>query len=453
MSEKKNRGSFLRLLALCWLVFLTSFCAGIYIYVAKIWPYPIIITIEKFLAGHPEENTSLLEKLENDLDIIPARHLVNSEKEYDIPEDYQELKGLGLKSHRENPRIFFAGNAPKGYRVIQGVFDFKDSFHGVILFGQDQRVMNIWHIRQDDVEWEHRPDNNCFPHGFVIGRDGSIVTAFDAGTSLTKYDWCGNILWRVKGGFHHSIAFDGDSAIWTWGKVGAEIGYGDNLIKVDYRTGKILKEFHMNEVVKANLDIDIFSILQEDSAEGSKWIGDESGGRWHVNDIDPLPANLEQYYPRFKAGDLLLSLRSPDLICVIDPDTYRVKWWRQGLTRRQHDPDWNSKGTITIFNNNMHRGYSSIVELNPRSYEYHHVLKGKDYQFYTWMRGKHQLLPNGGYLITSTQQGRVFETNEKGDIVFEFINLFGKDKGFLAVSEAVFLPLDYFKELPECAKQ
>ncbi len=438
-----------RMIAICWLVFIIAFFYGIYIYANQIWPYPIVDAMQKFAAGDPEEKTSLVEKLENDLDIVPARHIVDCEKKYPIPSGYKELKGIEMNARRQLPRVFFSDAAPRGYRLIYGVFDFKKSLHGAILFGPDGNVENVWYTTQEDVEWHHRPDKNCYPHGFVIGHDGTIVTAYDGGTSLTKYDWCGNILWRNKGAFHHSISFDADNAIWVWGKAGeVEKPDGNHLIKVDYQTGRIIKEFHMNEVINANPDIDIFSIMQEDTPEGSKWIFDA----WHTNDIDPLPEELSGYYPQFDAGDLLISLRAIDLICVIDQDNYKVKWWRQGMSRRQHDPDWNTKGTITIFNNNMHRGFSNILEVNPKTYESNKVVDGERYQFYSWMRGKHQLLPNGGYLITSTQQGRVFEINEKGDIVFEFVNFFGKDEGFLALSEAVFLPLDYFKELPECTK-
>ncbi len=442
-----------RAVAALWLIFLLAFFLGIYVYSNKKWPYPLINEIELYVAGHSEEDTNLVEKVKNDLDIVPSRHIVRSPKKHLIPSTYNELAGLPLDSRRARPKLFLSATAPRGYRLIYGVFDFKKSVHGAVLFGPEGKVKNIWYTQQDNVDWNHRPDLNVFPHGIEIGRDGSIVTAFDGGTSLTKYDYCGNIVWRIKGEFHHSIAFDGESAVWTWGRPGADKGrYSTNFVKIDYQTGKVLDKFHVNDVLKANPDIDIFSILQIDSAEGSRWIK-IGGGRWHVNDIEPLPERLAQYYPSFKAGDLLVSFRSPDLIFVMDPETYRVKWWRQGLTRRQHDPDWNDQGTITIFNNNMHRGYSSIYELNPRSFEYDKVVKGKKYEFYTWWRGTHQRLPQGGYLITSSNQGRVFEVDAQGDVTFEFINSYGEDEegeSFLSVSEARFFPLDFFKELPEC---
>ena len=450
MVEKEGPNKVVMVIALCWLVFVTAFMAGLYVYAAQVWPYPIVAKIQQFVAGDTEEKATLMEKVKNDLNFKPARHIISSSRESVDFQKYKELTGLPLHSRRDNPKMYLSPAAPKGYRLIYGGFDFEDNFHGAILLDQQGKVSHVWQISQEGVEWNHRPDTNTFPHGFEIAPDGSIVTAYDGGTSLTRYGYCGEIIWRIKGGFHHSIAFDSDGSLWTWGKAGAEIPYGDNLIKIDFETGKILKEFHLNKVMKANPDIDIFGILQEDSAEGSNWISDEAGGRWHANDIDPLPEELVQYYRDFKVGDLLVSLRSPDLVFVMDPETLQVKWWRQGLVRRQHDPDWNDQGTITIFNNNMHRGYSNIMELDPVTYDYNIMLDGEKYDFYTWMRGKHQLLDNGGLLVTSPQQGWVFEVDEQGEMTFEFLNTYGGEKEFMAVSEARFLPETFFKELATC---
>jgi hypothetical protein len=60
------------------------------------------------------------------------------------------------------------------------------------------------------------------------------------------------------------------------------------------------------------------------------------------------------------------------------------------------------------------------------------------------------MMPNGGALITSPDQGRVFETDEEGNITFEFLNIYGDNQEYLAISEAQFLPKNYFKELPQC---
>ena len=450
----------IRIISLCGLVFFFAFFLGLYVYHAQVWPYTHFKEFIAFILGDAEENISFKEKIKNDFNFKPSRHIKTAEegsgrwlqfsKGFES-ENHRELEGLKLNPRREKPRIFLSEKAPEGYRLIQGTFDFDEVLHGAILLDPEGKVKRVWHLSQAGVDWEHQKDPNIFPHGLVIAPDGSLVFAFDEGTTLTKYDYCGNIVWRIKGLFHHSISFENENIIWVWKRRQyAWMDTAEILVKVDYNTGKILKEIPLVKVMEANPDIDIFGMMQNDTPEGSNW-AETTSGFWHANDIEPLTKKFEPYYPNFKAGDLLVSLRTPNLIFVMDQKSLKVKWWRQGLTRRQHDPDWNSsKGTITIFNNNMHRGFSSIKEINPTTYEHRILLEGEKYDFYTWWRGKHQIMPTGGVLTTSSDQGRVFETDAKGNITFEFINTYKKNQEYLVVSEALFLPSSYFKALPQC---
>ncbi len=435
-----NKKSLLITLALCWLVFVTAFFSGMYVYAQKKWPYTVVQDLWRFVEGEEAEKLTLADKVQNDLDIKPIRHIVTSTQSL---EKFSTLKGLPIKSRRKDPKIFLASDAPEGFRVIMGTFDFHKSYHGVVLLDSDGSIKNIWKISQEDVKWKHRPDSNVFPHGFEIASDGSIIVAFDKGTSLTRYSYDGTIIWRRKGAYRHTIAFENDDAIWTLRTGARGSKNSTNLVKLDFHTGKVVNEFSLIEVMDANPEIDIFGIRQLDNANDSSWIH-KGGGRWHANDIEPLPKSFVKHFRGMSAGDLLVSLRSPNLVFIMDPHSLKVKWWSQGLVRRQHDPDWNPDGTITIFNNNMHRGYSSIVEITPETNVFTTLVQGKEYKFYTWMRGKHQRLPSGGTLITSSQQGRVFEINKEGRITFEFLNYYGDENQFAVLSEARFLPMDFF---------
>jgi hypothetical protein len=77
------------------------------------------------------------------------------------------------------------------------------------------------------------------------------------------------------------------------------------------------------------------------------------------------------------------------------------------------------------------------------------VVAGEDHDFYSWRRGKHQELPDGGWLVTSTEQGRVFEVGPDGEIRFEFLNVYD-DSRLLTLAEALWLPLDAFDQRPVC---
>ena len=171
----------------------------------------------------------------------------------------------------------------------------------------------------------------------------------------------------------------------------------------------------------------------------------------HVNDIEELQSDLADRFPQFVAGDLLLSLRDLNLIMLVDPTSEEVRWYQTGPWIRQHDPDFQATGTITIFNNNSDDtkkgdvfGGSNIMEIHPQSGK-STIKYGTDQKqiMFTNIRGKHQVLDNGNILITEFSGGRVFEVNSRGDIVWEFVNRFDEDE-IVEVADAIRYPEDYF---------
>ncbi|MCB2192647.1 MAG: arylsulfotransferase family protein [Deltaproteobacteria bacterium] len=434
-------------LATAWLALLLGFGVGLYVYATKSWPYPMVDQVEAWLEG--EGQATLSEKLANDLDITPARHLVAAKYHPPAERRFQDLNGLPLRARRDAPRVFLAPAAPRALRAIYGAFDFKDKRYGVVLLGPEGKVRHVWKVSQEDVDWEHRDDANVFPHGFVVDRQGSIYVGYDNGSCLTKYDWCSRIVWRLRGHYHHAISLGDDNTLWVWGPTPGQADSSQCILQIDRATGKILQALPLAKLRAANPEIDIFGIRQMDRTTHSIWVHD-GGGPWHPNDVEPLLRAKAAKFPQFKAGDLVASLRSINLVLVIDPVTAKVKWWRQGMTRRQHDPDWAPDGTISIFDNNTHRDWSRIVAVDPKTSERRVLLDGRLYGFYSHIQGKHQHLPGGGLLITSPQQGRVFEVDRQGKVVFELLNVYDDEDQLLNLSEAISLPLDYFRDTPKC---
>ena len=430
-----------------WLTFVIAYSLGAVSYRNQMWPVPQFLDVWGFVGGHPEERTTLFERILNDAGVLPYRYIVPvGPRAYPLSA-YEPLEGLPLNDARDPPLVYISEDTDRGYRILVGTFDFENSLHGVVLLDPNGKVQNTWQITQNDLQWPHSPDHLIFPHGFEITKDGSIIVAYDGGNSLTMYDYCGAKQWQLEGGFHHSVDLVGQDSFWTWGNTKRDKPYGSQLMQISVDDGSVLRRFHILEIIAANPEIDILGIRQTESATGAKWAADP----FHPNDIDPLPEDLADFYPNFDEGDLLVSLRSLNLIFVVDPQDLKIKWWRQGLGRRQHDPDWNARGSITILNNNMHRRHSGVVEVDPITMDFRTLNDGKKEDFYTWHRGKHQELPSGSILITSTQQGRAFEVATNGAVTFDFHNVFSEEHGSLSVSEAYFVDPNYFRDLPDCA--
>jgi hypothetical protein len=109
------------------------------------------------------------------------------------------------------------------------------------------------------------------------------------------------------------------------------------------------------------------------------------------------------YFPNGKVGDLLISLRNPNTIALLDGDTYAIKWHMTGGFRRQHEPVITDHGTIILFDNfgsDQRNGRSRIVEMDIASHKMVGMWEasGKDY-FESEIRGKVKILDDHRLLV------------------------------------------------------
>jgi hypothetical protein len=180
----------------------------------------------------------------------------------------------------------------------------------------------------------------------------------------------------------------------------------------------------------------------------------------HLNKIGELPSALAPAFPGFEAGDLLISLREQNMLAVIDPDSWRVKWHQVGPWLRQHDPEFNADGTLTVFNNNAYRYAllggeqadpdlpltSTIERVDPATHRTKTLYgNAEGERFMSVIRGKQDPLPEGGLLITEFEAGRVFEVDAGGDTVWEYINRHDADH-VAELTEARLYPRSYFTQ-------
>ena len=308
-------------------------------------------------------------------------------------------------------------------------------------------------------------DWNIDLHGAVLNPDGSLVTNYEYSGSL-KLDRCGDVIWRLNHQTHHSVTRSERGGYWIPGRVIREKSHPlppfteyDRIAR--FREDLIL---HVGEDGTIRTQKSVPEIMMENGLEplftAARFFVD---GGWsdelvHVNKIAELPAALAPAFPMFDAGDLALSLRRYNLVFVVDPDTWRIKWHSTGPWLRQHDVEFNADGGLSVFNNNAYpvsladkertdlaaARTSNILWLDPASgtsEKRFGQAPGQD--FLSVYRGDHQPTSDGGYLVAEHEAGRIFESDATGRIIWEYINRFDADQ-VLEITGAQRYPRDYF---------
>ncbi|MFP4406495.1 arylsulfotransferase family protein [Rhodosalinus sp.] len=366
----------------------------------------------------------------NDLGLAPTRHLVPApdggpDRGYSRAPEAEPTPGFVLVTSLGD-----GGEAPS---------------HVVQMFDSAGREVHRWPIRYDRFDDEMSP-RNVVLHGMEVFEDGSLAVTFDVGNAIARIDPCGTPIWVVNGNFHHSIERDGEGALVTW--------RDETIVHLDEDTGEPLSALDIRrDIIPADSGeqrgyLELRAVTLEEVGDRMEYVEDP----FHPNDAEPLSAEMAEAFPMFAPGDILFSLREINLIAVADPETGRLKWWRHGPWIRQHDPDFQPDGTITVYDNGTATGRSLIRRIDPVDDSLSVVFEGGDeVPFYSWRRGKHQVLPGGNILLTESEQGRVLEVDAEGRLVWEREVPWDDDRN-LVVTEARHVPETFFDDgLPDCA--
>ncbi|MGM0540500.1 MAG: arylsulfotransferase family protein [Thermodesulfobacteriota bacterium] len=434
----------------------------------KFFPWSIINPVQKYIQGTGVHSKKVTDKIMHDLGLRPERML--KDLELNKNRDYKTVAIDGLRERRSKPVMFSRREHlfSSGYLLIWGAFDFENNLYGAILVDKYGQVVHRWipdydsitatadsyNANRDADDYKHTYQNPIsLPQGIAIYPEGSLIyNDGDPSNGMQKMDFCSQPMWTKLGRFSHEIVLQEDgSRVWT-------IDDDRCLHQIDAQSGESLHKIEVGDIMEANPDVDILSIRRDDFTD-DRWLPDF----WHFNDVEPLPLELAGDYLDFQPGDLLVSSRSLNAVMVIDPYTKKIKWWRVGAFSRQHDPDWQAGRKITIYDNQTRevlakhqpenpKKYSRIIELDMDTYQTDVLYDGIQDNFYSGIRGKHQFLPNGDLLITSSTQGRIMIVNDQGETVFEFFNRYNEDR-VLLLSEAVWIGEDFFDfdvERKEC---
>jgi hypothetical protein len=385
--------------------------------------------------------------------------------------DYSTFRPVASVSGLPRTGLAMRGNTAavdRGWRLFGGAVRVDDKVtNAVVLLDPDFHVRKIWQLSEAGVSNAAAREREVV-HGLALLPDRSIVVTMDDGSSIQRLDSCGNRLWLRQGTYHHVVSYNpDDDTLWTlrfdgfanppklFPKTGPLI---DGFVQLDAATGRIVRQFTAGQILDANPNVTFFEILRADrnlvrtNAKGST--SDWMTSSFHFNDVQALTAEMAPAFPQFAAGDLLISSRTLNALFVLDPKTLHIKWYVVGETLRQHDPDWESDGTISVFDNRLGQGSSHVISIDPKTKTSKVLLDGKKIGFYSRIRGRQMHSASGNLIIASPQQGMAYEVNAAGNDLMQYANLGPAGTGLnLALTEFIWLPPDAFtQENLACAK-
>jgi hypothetical protein len=141
----------------------------------------------------------------------------------------------------------------------------------------------------------------------------------------------------------------------------------------------------------------------------------------HTNTIEVLTPEMAKKSPGWKAGQLLITVRSLDAIAVLDPDTRSIVWAATGPWRRPHDAQFLANGDLLLFDNKGLGNSSRVMEYDPRTQAIPWSYDGENRpEFFSRERGMSQRLANGNTLAVNSVGGEILEVTPQKEVVWSY---------------------------------
>ena len=250
-----------------------------------------------------------------------------------------------------------------------------------------------------------------------------------------KFHFNGTLIWIKPDKIHHEIYETQNNTIVTMTKDvhvynGREVEF-DVILEYN-KNGTLIERFslwdHLEEFQKWHNKLELDKpkniILPENHRKENKSIWGGYYDYYHLNSFSEVPRNKrEGLHPAFTPGNWILSFRHGSMIFILDQNTKEILW--RGIYDQiennlegQHAPQMNSNGDIIVFDNGRYREYSRIITINPITLSVIENYVASD--FFTGSQGYVQSLSNGNLFITESEEGRIFEINTSGNIIWEY---------------------------------
>ncbi len=262
-------------------------------------------------------------------------------------------------------------------------------------------------------------DDFGFPHLFP---DGDVL-AYVAEHDLFRLDRNSNLVWKYEAHVHHDAFVASDGKIWTL------THSFRRLPEIDARYTCLVDQIQvLSSDGKPERTIPLLDLLENSPyafllprTSGLSLPPDTTTvDVLHANHIEVFDGTLEGKSEIYRRGNFLVSMKNINSIAIVDGRTLRILWlWGPTNLTLQHHSTILANGDILLFDNGTQ--LSAVVEVDPRTnavvWRY---APAKD--FFSYIRGACQRLPNGDTLITLSMPGYALEVTPEGETVWRFAN-------------------------------
>ncbi|MEM8709754.1 MAG: arylsulfotransferase family protein [Planctomycetota bacterium] len=306
-----------------------------------------------------------------------------------------------------------------------------------LLLDANGQVVHRWYVDFHEVFPEPLPFKGSEHASWFIRRawaypDGDLLAIFEY-IGIARVDVNGKPRWSLANRSHHDVKVLADGTIVTldfaersrqwiakrYGTRRFRKGVADSHVLFLGPDGALRRRISIFEALHSSRYAPLLSTIHPDPAD-----------IFHANSVDVLDADSAARHPRFEEGDILVSLRNPSVLIVIDGESESVKWMTRGLSHAQHQASFVPTGSILMLDNcggnqdlPLKADQSRVIEIDPATDEIlwrYPSAQNADADFLTLMLGYVERQPGGNTLVTEAIQGHLFEVTPEGDVVWEY---------------------------------
>jgi hypothetical protein len=309
-------------------------------------------------------------------------------------------------------------------------------------------------LPDDQINWFH-----CY-----LYPNGDLLAVYHAdgdtpyGYGLVKIDKDSRLLWAYANHCHHDVDVGEDGTIYTLAqRIVSEPPAGLEFLPTPYLADSVIalspegQELHDIPIAEAFANSPSYALtLGSSSKQPARPFGDPpaaapaanssnppegtgtptppAGPRnaiakndvLHTNSVKVLSRARAAKFPLFKAGQVLLSLRTLNAIAVLDCKKHAVVWAARGIWQVQHDAEFLDNGHLLLYDNFGAHKQTRILEYDPQTQAipWAYTNESSNY-FHAVARGMKQRLPNGNTLIVDPDDRRLFEVTRDKELVWQ----------------------------------